>query len=242
MAKRKKDSEDQNNNLNENNGGEDNFGLPDIDYKPLDQIKEESPSTTEPEATEPEKEVYQPDDRPKESEFASYTAESESSRAPVIIGLVIAVVVVLAGYLIYQYVYLPQAEKERKEQLAKEAEKKRKEEEARLAREREAEEARLKAEADAAAKATPTTGEIVSLSDRTGRYYVVVASAVDGDLIMDYAKKLSAKGTGSKIIPPFGKWKYFRLAISDHDTFANAQSVADQSKPEFGEATWVIKY
>jgi cytoskeletal protein RodZ len=244
MAKRKKDSEEQNDNLNENNGGEDNFGLPDIDYKPLDQVKEEAPVEPEPVVQEEVQQTshYSPDDRPKESEFSSYAAESEGSKAPVIIGLVIAMVVVVAGYLIYQYVYLPQAEKERKELAAKAAEKKKKEEEARLAREREAEEARLKAEADAAAKATPASGEIISLSEKTGRYYVVVASAVDGDLIMDHAKKLSAKGTGSKIIPPFGKWKYYRLAISDHDTFADAQGVADQSKAEYGDATWVIKY
>jgi len=70
----------------------------------------------------------------------------------------------------------------------------------------------------------------------------VVSSAVDGDLIMDYAKKLSVKGTSTKIIPPFGKWKFYRLAVGDYDTFATAQTNADGVKGEYGSGVWVIKY
>ncbi len=238
MAKRNKDSEDQNENLNDNSGGEDSFGLPEIEYKPLEQTEETltpEPVAEQTEATssyQPEKSEYTP----------SYASDNEESKAPVIIGLIIGLIVIVSGYLIYQFVYKPQAEKEQKELLAKEAAKKKAEEEARLAKEREEEEARKRREAEAAANVQPASGEIITLSDKTGRYYVVVASAVDGDLIMDHAKKLSEKGTGSKIIPPFGKWKYFRLAISDFDSFASAQAAADQAKPTYGDATWVIKY
>ena len=241
MAKRKKDSEEQNENLNEGNGGEDNFGLPDLEYKPLEEESTSTPVESTP--AEVESSAREEFDRPSSDTSSSYSyVPPEESKTPVIIGLVIALVVLVSGYLIYQFVYKPQAERERMEQLAKENEKKKKDEEARLAREREEEEARKKREAEEAANQKPAQGEITSLTDKTGRYYVVVASAVDGDLIMDYARKLSAQGTGSKIIPPFEKWKYFRLAISDHDSFANAQTVADQSKAQYGEATWVIKY
>ena len=90
--------------------------------------------------------------------------------------------------------------------------------------------------------AKPAEGTIETLADRTGRYYVVVSSSVDGDLAMDRAKKLSASGKSTKIIPPFGKWKYFRLCIADFDSFAGAQSNADASKAEYGDALWVLKY
>ena len=70
----------------------------------------------------------------------------------------------------------------------------------------------------------------------------MVASAVDGDLVMDYAKKLSAKGVSSKIIPPFGKWKFNRISVGDHDSFAAAQSAADAIKPDYGNTVWVIRY
>jgi len=71
---------------------------------------------------------------------------------------------------------------------------------------------------------------------------VVVASAIDGDLLMDNANKLKNNGVSSKIIPPFGKHKFYRLAVADGDTFEAAQDIANAKKTEFGEATWVIKY
>lgn len=65
---------------------------------------------------------------------------------------------------------------------------------------------------------------------------------MDGDLLMDYAKKLSAKGTSTQIVPPFAKWKFYRLTVGSFDTYALAQTNADSAKAEFGEGTWVVKY
>jgi uncharacterized membrane protein len=247
MAKRKK-SEDESPEQND----ADNFGLPDIDYKPLDST--ESPAPEE-EGAPVEKVIveetttytYQPETQREEQPVSSYSSPSyssteEKSKAPLVIGLIIALVVVVAGALVYLYVYKPAAEKAKQEELARENERKRKENEARLAREREEEERKRREAEAAAANAKPAIGTIETLSERTRRYYVVVSSAVDGDLIMDYAKKLSTKGTSSKIIPPFGKWKFYRLAIGDYDTFANAQTNADGAKGEYGAGVWVIKY
>lgn len=230
MAKRKDKDPQENENLNDGNNAEDSFGLPDIEYKPLENPEQEHSQTN---VEEPVREsyTYKPEEEPK-------------SNAPVIIAVIIGLVLVVAVFLIYQYVYKPQAaEKQKKELAAKAADKQKKEEAARLAREKEAEEQRKRDEAAAAEVAKPAAGTVETLSSRTGRYYVVVASAVDDDLIMDYANKLSAKGTGSKIIPPFGKWKFYRLTIGgDFDTYALAQTSADSVKPEFGEGAWVIKY
>lgn len=233
MAKRKDKGDQPNENLNDGNSGEDNFGLPDIEYKPL-----ENPETT----SQTEEQAYKAQEPVRES--YSYRPEEEpKSNAPVIIAVVIGLVLIVAAFLVYQYVYKPQAEKEKKELAAKAAnEKKQREEAERIAREKEAEAQRLRDEAAAAVEVKPAIGAIETLSGRTGRYYVVIASAVDGDLIMDYANKLSSTGTGSKIIPPFGKWKFYRLTIGDFDTYALAQTSADSAKPEFGEGAWVIKY
>ncbi len=233
MAKRKDKNESANDQNNENNS-EDNFGLPDIEYKPL-----ETETTGEPQAEMIEE--------PKETVREAYTytpQEEPKSNAPIIIAVVIGLVFIVGAFLIYQYVYKPKAEKEKRELAEKkrlEDQQRKDEEAARLARENEeAERKRLEAEA---ATAKPAVGTFETLTSRTGRYYVVVASAVDGDLILDYAKKLSAKGTNSKIIPPFGKWKFYRLTINgDFDSYATAQTSADSSKPEFGEGAWVIKY
>jgi hypothetical protein len=234
MAKRKDKDESANDQNNENNS-EDNFGLPDLEYKPLDTETTGEPETESiPEQKETVRESY------------SYTPQQEEakSNAPIIIAVVIGLVLIVGAFLIYQYVYKPKAEKEKRELAEKkrvEEQKRKDEEAARLARENEeAERKRLEAEA---ANAKPAVGTFETLTSRTGRYYVVIASAVDGDLIMDYAKKLSAKGTSSKIIPPFGKWKFYRLTIGgDFDSYAAAQTNADSSKPEFGQGAWVIKY
>jgi SPOR domain len=229
MAKRKDKDESAN---DQNNNSEDNFGLPDLEYKPL-----ETETTSQPEAESvSEKETVR--------ESYTYTPQEEpKSNAPIIIAVVIGLVLLVGAFLIYQYVYKPKAEKEKREL----AEKKKADELARQAEEAErkrlAEEAERKRLEEEAANAKPTVGTFETLTSRTGRYYVVIASAVDGDLISDYARKLSAKGTSSKIIPPFGKWKFYRLTINgDFDSYAAAQTSADSSKPEFGEGAWVIKY
>jgi hypothetical protein len=96
--------------------------------------------------------------------------------------------------------------------------------------------------ADSLANIQTKEGSIETLSERTSRYYVVVASAIDGDLIMDQAKRLSTKGVSTKIIPPFGKAKFYRLAIADGDTYADTQTAADGMKGEYGDKVWVVKY
>src|SRR6478736_444829 len=243
MAKRKK-SDDESPEQND----ADNFGLPDIDYKPLDETTDSSSTEEEtpveqPVVQETTSYTYEPEPQ-REQPVSSYSSSYESanseekSKAPMVIGLIIGLVIIVAGALVYIYVYKPAAEKARQEELAKEKGRQRKENVARLARE--AEEERKRREAEEAAKnAKPAVGTVETLTDRTRRYYVVVSSAVDGDLIMDYAKKLSVKGTSTKIIPPFGKWKFYRLAVGDYDTFATAQTNADGVKGEYGDGVWV---
>jgi hypothetical protein len=226
------------------NSSEDNFGLPDLDYKPLDELKGESPPTTE--STFREQVSVEDDDPMKEpirEERYTYTPVEPKavSKAPIIIITLAVLALVVGGFLIWKYVVQPSNEKARLEQLAKDKARKEAEEQRLLAEQQAKDEAKRLAD-EAAAKASPPAGEVVALNAPTGRYYVVISSAVDADLLMDYAKKLSAKGVGSKIIPPFGKWKFSRLAISDHDNFGAAQTAADGIKPEYGEAVWVIRY
>lgn len=237
MAKHTDNPENEGENLNEGNNGDENFGLPELDYKPLESTEESAATTTSTYSSEAESS--------QSEESYSYTpVEEPKSNAPIIIAVIIGLVLVVASFLIYQYVYKPKAEKAKKEQLAKqEAEKKRKSEEARLAKEKEeAERRRLEEEKAAVTPATPAEGTIEVLNERTGLYYVVISSDIDDDLIMDFAKKLSAEGTSVKIIPPFGKKKFYRLTIGKFDTFVDAQANADQVKTKYGDAVWVIKY
>ncbi len=224
---------------------DDSFGLPDLNYKPL----EPKPVTPPPSPPKVEKKPV-----------ASATARTQSPAGPprvipkpeeledgksntsIIIGILVPILILVGGYFGYVYLYKKPKEKAAIEAAAKEKiekDRKDKEEAARLAKQKEEAEARLR---EAEANAKPTIGTIETLSARTGRWYVIVSSSIDDDLIMDLAQKMSAKGVSTKIIPPFGKWKFFRITISDYDTFALAQSGADERKAEYGSALWVMKF
>jgi hypothetical protein len=230
-------SKDEDSNKQDNS---EDFGLPNIEYKPLDQPGENAPR--EEATSEASYSAEGKSDRSSSYDPSAYVQDEPSSKAPVVLVVVIALVVLVAGYLIYNFVIKPRNEAERvkKEQLAKEANLKRQQEEAaRQAKLKEEEERRRQEEL---AKMKPAVGTIETLTGRTRRYYVVVTSDIDDDLLMDFARKLSLKGINTKIIPPFGEKKFYRLAIADHDTFALAQKNADDVKADYGGTVWVLKY
>ncbi len=101
------------------------------------------------------------------------------------------------------------------------------------------EEARLAAEAEKAAN--PEPGTVERLTERTGRYYVVVSSSVDGDLAMDFANRLSKNGVGVQVLSPIGKTPYHRVTILSKETYNDAQAEADKLKADYRNA-WVVKY
>lgn len=252
MARRKKTTDEQ---VPENTDNtDDTFGLPEVDYEPL---KRDAPP--EPEAVAPEPEPITPEPEPlpegdlqdtpprfeefEQQKFSDTEYEEERPAVwPKVLGILLLLAAIGAG--VWYFAIEQPRVKAAAEKIARE---KREADEARnrhvadsIAKAQEDE--RLKLEAEKAA-ATPAAGTIETLSGRTGRYYVVIASSIDGDLIMDYAKKLAAKGTGSKIIPPFGKTKFHRLAVAEGDTYANAQGTADGMKGgDYGDKVWVVKY
>jgi hypothetical protein len=223
---------------------DDSFGLPDLNYKPLEPKPETPPAT--PPKVEKKPEVKAPAGRiqtpgmPAKA-VAKPKQEEEKTTSSVVVGILVPILILVGGYFAYVYLYKKPKEKmaiEAANKIRLDKEKKAKEEAARLAKLKEEEEARLRD----AANARPAVGTIETLSARTGRWYIIAASSIDGDLIMDEAQRMSAKGVSTKIIPPFGKWKFYRLTVSDEESFALAQSKADESKAEFGNGLWVMKY
>ncbi len=90
--------------------------------------------------------------------------------------------------------------------------------------------------------ATVPAGEIVEIQQKTGRSYIIIGSFVDQDLANDYAKELTAAGSGVKVIFPYGKSKRYRVSIADFDTYGDAQSQMETYKATYGPDIWALKY
>lgn len=100
-----------------------------------------------------------------------------------------------------------------------------------------------RAQQEKALRYTPTgSGEVTRLSTATNKYYVVVASAIDDDLLMDYARKLTDQGRNVTILEPRGSTKFHRLAIAGFESLNDAALAAEQNKAEFGQGVWVKRY
>ena len=170
----------------------------------------------------------------------------QKNRAPLIIGLIVALVI-LGGGGYYFFVVAP--ENERQEELARiEAEKAAKAEEVRRAQEAEdkrraEEDARLAAE-QADVEAEPEVGEITTITERTGRSYVVIGSFVDGDFANDLGLELAARGISSKILVPAGGKGFHRVAVEEFDTFVEAENRANDVREggDFGDQVWPLRF
>lgn len=90
--------------------------------------------------------------------------------------------------------------------------------------------------------ASAQPGEIVRVTERSSRSYVIIGSFVDEDLAMDYATKLSGEGNGVKIIDPYGKSKRYRVSIADYSSFGDAASQLNSFKGQYGEEVWALQY
>lgn len=88
----------------------------------------------------------------------------------------------------------------------------------------------------------PKEGSVTAITARTGRYYVVVGSFIDGDMASDYANKLAAEGQQVTLIEPTGKKKFYRLGVMGADSFAEASAELDNLKATFGQDIWVVRY
>jgi hypothetical protein len=88
----------------------------------------------------------------------------------------------------------------------------------------------------------PVVGEIIRLSERTGRSHVIVGSFFDEDNVLDYSNKLAKQGVNCTIIPPTGKSHFFRLSVQDFDSYSDAMAYAEDLKNSYTTEVWVLKY
>ncbi|AHM58831.1 sporulation domain-containing protein [Flammeovirgaceae bacterium 311] len=88
----------------------------------------------------------------------------------------------------------------------------------------------------------PKEGGITTITEKTGRYYVIVGSFIDGDMAGDYAKKLAAEGRQVTLIEPSGNKKFYRLGVAEAASFAEAGEELEDLKNTFGQEIWIVRY
>lgn len=244
------------------NDADDSFGLPDLEYKPLDDDSDDS-ETEEPENKEDSEDVeaeehsetssYDSDDEENESsEYEEeeekpqlrYQIEEKSSNAPKIIGGIVVVLLVSVAIWYFGFYQKQQQAIADAEQAEQEIVDKQKADEAAALKAKNdaaaavaAEEARLQAEAQEMAKAG-----VQILEERTDRYYIVLESFIDEDFAKDLGNKIAKEGTPSFLIPPYSKKKMQRVAVGGYETIGEAQSALGNLPESFGTGKWILKY
>ena len=88
----------------------------------------------------------------------------------------------------------------------------------------------------------PQEGSVSTITSRTGNYYLIVGSFIDGDLARDYGQKLAKEGISSKIIEPSGTRKFYRLSVKDAESVEALNNDLDSMRSKFGENVWIVKY
>lgn len=87
-----------------------------------------------------------------------------------------------------------------------------------------------------------SAGEVETITERTGRFYVIISSSLDDDLAMDYANKLSDVGNNVKVVEhQMNKNTYFGVSLGDYDTWDQAVSATLEFN-SYGEGVWVLKW
>jgi len=89
-----------------------------------------------------------------------------------------------------------------------------------------------------------TYDEVTTISSPTGRSYIIIGSFVDEDLARDFGEKLLLEqGVGTVIIEPFGKTSLLhRVAVADYASFQEAMMEVENHRTTYGPETWVLKY
>lgn len=208
------DFNEEYNESNQNSENDDDFGLSEAAYDPIDRDDNSNQVHTE-----------------TESRYAATYQEEEKSNSGLIVTLVV-LLFFLAGGASYFFFFNdePQPEPIVKAEIKVEPV----EEEVEPTWEEPVEEEPVETK--------PVVGTITHLSERTGRSHVIIGSFFDQDNILDYSNKLTKEGVNCKIIPPTGKSHYYRLSVQDFATFSEAMAHAEELKGKFSSEVWVLKY
>ena len=88
----------------------------------------------------------------------------------------------------------------------------------------------------------PKEPQVITITQRDSRFYVVVGSFFDSDGAEDRADSIVASGTDAYVIQPLGNLQYYRVGISPSGSFSEANGLLEGLKATYGEKIWVLKH
>jgi len=90
----------------------------------------------------------------------------------------------------------------------------------------------------------PETFTLTPIKSRAAapRYFVVVGSFIDEDMALDYSARLIRQNKNTYLVYPYGEIAYYRLAIGEYPTLAQAVEVLEEHQANYKENLWVLKY
>ena len=217
---------------NNGNGGDDDddFGLPEVNFDPVN--RKEEPGTPKEEAPKPEaaatkKEVI---DQHRTTKPKDDNNEGKPVYGPIVTALV--VIVVLAGIAVW-LLFGGGLDMFKKKEVAK------KDPPPKVVKKP----APKPVKKEVVVNPEPAAG-IDTIGYGTGRYYVVVGSFIDDDVALDFCKQIEASGKRAIVLDPSGTVsKYYRVAVGkDYATEQEAKDAAKALAGQYGSDPYPKKY
>lgn len=204
---------------------QDDFGLPEVKYEPLDREVEETDEFDEPQ-------YYERDDEEEEEE-----GTSGNNKGLIVFGIISVLIVAALSMYLFLFGGMEQVsgwfadepEPAPVTQVVEEPEP----------------EPEPLPDPEPIPEVDPLApySEISTISEPSGRSFVVVASFVDDDLARDFSNELMAQDIGSKILAPTSRAPLMhRVAVADFGTFQEAMNEVALFRNKYGDQTWVLKY
>lgn len=95
---------------------------------------------------------------------------------------------------------------------------------------------------DTAVLSAQVATDLITLTQSTNNYYIIVASFNSEELALKHASTLPENLETAIIIPPFQQDGKFRVAIAGYETMAEAQTNIASYKTVYGDDIWPLRY
>ncbi|MBX9853674.1 MAG: SPOR domain-containing protein [Cytophagaceae bacterium] len=89
--------------------------------------------------------------------------------------------------------------------------------------------------------AEETSGSQI-ITSQTGRFFIVAGSFKNRENAMKLREKFENESVNASLIEPYGKKKFYRVAIADFDSKESAKQKLTELEAQYGKSLWILTY